>query len=142
MGKVSVFITAVAVCFFLLACGAPPKQPVTGADLVATAVAARYVVTVDNVREAGGRYEWTVNAVNGSDYAWRGTLYVKLVGPGNEIVESHDFKIDELVPPGGKTKGLKFTSEYAPSGKGGDIALLKAEVDVASYEEPSAAGSK
>jgi hypothetical protein len=138
MGKVSVSITAVLACFFLFACGAPPKQPVTGADLVATAVAARYVVTVDNVREAGGRYEWTVNAVNGSDYSWRGILYVKLVGPGNKIVESHDFKIDELVPPGGKTAGLKFTSEYAPSEKGGDIALLKAEVDVVSYKEPAA----
>jgi hypothetical protein len=141
MGKLSVFITAVLACFILFACGTPAKQPVTGADLVSTAVAARYVVTVDDVREAGDRYEWTVDAVNGSEYAWRGTLYVKLVGPGNEIVESHDFKIDELVPPGGKTTGLKFTSEYAPSEKGGDIALLKAEVDVASYKEPSAAGS-
>ena len=142
MGKVSVFITAVLACFFLLACGAPLKQPVTGADLVATAVAARYVVTVDDVREVGGRYDWTVSAVNGSDYAWRGTLYVKLVGPGNEIVERHDFTVDELVPPGGKTAGLKFTSEYAPLEKGGDIALLKAEVDVASYKEPPATGSK
>jgi hypothetical protein len=140
MGKVSVFITVVLACFFLLACGAPPKQPVTGADLVSTAVSARYVVTVDSVREVGGRYEWTVNALNGSEYAWRGTLYVKLVGPGNEIVESHDFKIDELVPPGGKTTGLKFTSDYAPTEQGGDIALLKAEVDVASYKE-STAGS-
>lgn len=137
MRKLSIFITAALACIVLLACGTPPKQPVTGADLVATAVAARYVVTVDSVREAGGRYEWTVNAVNGSEYSWRGTLYVKLVGPGNEIVESHDFKIDELVPPGGKTKGLKFTSDYAPSEKGGDIALLKAEVDVASYKEPA-----
>jgi hypothetical protein len=138
MGKVSVFITAVLACFFLLACGAPPKQPVTGADLVATAVSAHYVVTVDSVREVGGRYEWTVNALNGSEYAWRGTLYVKLVGPGNKIVESHDFKIDELVPSGGKTRGLKFTSDYAPTEQGGDIALLKAEVDVASYKEPTA----
>jgi hypothetical protein len=136
MGKLSVFVTGAVVCFILLACGAPPKQPVTGADLVATAVAARYVVTVDGVREADGRYEWTVSAVNGSDYAWKGTLYVKLVGAGNEIVESHDFKVDEMVPPGGKTAGLKFTSEYAPSEMGGDVTLLKAEVDVAYYEEP------
>ncbi len=142
MSKLSVFATAAIVCIVFLACGAPPKQPVTGADLVATAVAARYAVAVDDVREAGGRYEWTVSAVNGSDYAWKGTLYVKLVDAENEIVESHDFKVDEMVAPGGKTTGLKFTSEYAPSEMGGDVTLLKAEVDVAYYEEPSAGGTE
>ncbi|MEE9457875.1 MAG: hypothetical protein V3W11_12090 [bacterium] len=141
MDKLSVFVAAVIACFILLACGAPPKQPVTGADLVATAVAARYAVTVDDVREVDGRYEWTVSAVNGSGYTWKGTLYVKLVDAGNEIVESHDFKVDEMMPPGGKTTGLKFASEYAPSEMGGDITLLKAEVDVAYYEEPSAGGA-
>ncbi len=142
MDKLSVFVAAVIACFILLACGAPPKQPVTGADLVSTAVAAHYAVTVDGVREVDGRYEWTVSAVNGSGYTWKGTLYVKLVDAGNKIVESHDFMVDEMVPPGGKTTGLKFASEYAPSEMGGDITLLKAEVDVAYYEEPSAGGTE
>jgi hypothetical protein len=140
MAKLSVFVAAVIACFVLLACGAPPKQPVTGADLVSTAVAAHYAVAVDDVREVDGRYEWTVSAVNGSGYTWKGTLYVKLVDAGNKIVESHDFKVDEMMPPGGKKTGLKFTSEYAPSEMGGAITLLKAEVDVAYYEEPSAGG--
>jgi hypothetical protein len=137
MNKVSGLLTTAAIVFMLFGCGAPPKTPVTGADLVATAVAAHYAVNVDDVREADGRYEWTVSAVNGSDYSWKGTLYVKLVGAGNEIMESHDFKIDEMVPPGGKTSGLKFTSDHSPSEVGGDVELLKVEVDVAGYEEPA-----
>ena len=138
MGKAYFLLVAMLLGFIMLACGAPPKQPVTGADLVATAVAARYIVTVDDVEKVGDRYEWTVSAVNGSEYSWSGTLYIKLVGPGNEIVESHDFKMDELVAPAGKTKGLKFTSDYAPTEQGGDITALKAEVDVVDYKEPAA----
>ena len=137
MGKAYFLLVAMLLCFMMLACGAPPKQPVTGADLVATAVAARYVVIVDAVEKLGDRYEWTVSAVNGSEYSWRGTLYIKLVGPGSEIVESHDFKIDEMVAPAGKTKGLKFTSDYAPAEEGGDITALKAEVNVVDYKEPT-----
>ncbi len=142
MDKVSVLLTSAAVVLVLCGCGAPPKTPVTGADLVATAVAAHYSVNVDAVREAEGRYEWSVSAVNGSEYSWKGTLYVRLVGPANEIVESHDFKIDQMVPPGGKTSGLKFTSDHAPMERGGDIVSLKIEVDVAYYEEPAKAGGK
>jgi hypothetical protein len=142
MNKVSVLLTSAAVVLVLFGCGAPPKTPVTGADLVATAVAAHYSVNVDAVRETEGRYEWTVSAVNGSEYSWKGTLYVRLVGPANEIVESHDFKIDQMVPPGGKTSGLKFTSAHAPAERGGDIESLKIEVDVAYYEEPAKAGGE
>jgi len=126
-----------SVCAALCACGPKPAPPVTGADLVATAVAAHYEVNVDGVRKAGDEYEWAVSAVNGSEYSWRGTLYIKLVDAANEIVESHDFEIGDMVPPGGKTRGLKFTSAYAPVEKGGTVGALKAEVDVAGYEEPT-----
>ncbi len=142
MSKVSGLITIAVVGCIMAGCGTPSKPPVTGADLVATAVAARYVVNVDAVRETEGRYEWSVSAVNGSDYSWKGTLYVKLVGPGNEIAESHDFEVDEMVPPGGKTSGLKFTSDHGPVERGGDIESLKIEVDVAYYEEPAKTGGE
>ena len=128
-------------CFYLAlaGCGPKPKPPVSGADLVATAVAAHYEVNVDAVKEVGGEYEWIVTTVNGSDYAWKGTFYVKLVDAQNEIIESHDFPMSDLVPPGGKTGGLKFTSKYAPLEKGGTVAALKAEVDVTDYTEPGGA---
>ncbi len=142
MGKLFFTISTVAVCLALWACGPKTKPPVTGADLVATAVAAHYVVNVDDVKKVDGRYEWTVSAVNGSGYAWQGTFYVKLVDAEDKIVESHDFKVEEMVPPGGKTTGLKFTSKYAPSEMGGNVASLKAEVDVADYKEPSAGASR
>jgi hypothetical protein len=122
-------------CAALFACGPKPKPPVTGADLVATAVAAHYELRVDGVRKTDDGYEWVVSAFNGSDYYWSGTLYIKLVDATNEIIESHDFEIKNTVPPGGKTMGLKFTSPYAPVEKGGTVAALKAEVDVATYEE-------
>lgn len=142
MRKLILPVFTIAVCLAMWACAPKAKPPVTGADLVATAVAARYVINVDGVKEAGGRYEWTVSAVNGSDYAWKGTLYVKLVDAENEIIGSHDFEMNDMVPPGGKTTALKFTSEYAPSEMGGDVTMLKAEVDVTDYEEPSAHGSR
>jgi hypothetical protein len=142
MNKVFGLLTIAAVVLLLFGCGAPPKTPVTGADLVSTAVAAHYSVKVDAVRETEGRYEWTISAVNGSEYSWKGTLHVRLVGPADEIVESHEFKIDEMVPPGGKTSGLKFTSDHAPMERGGDIVSLKIEVDVAYYEEPAKAGGE
>jgi hypothetical protein len=104
---------------------------------VATAVAAHYQINVDGVRKADGGYEWVVSAVNGSEYSWKGTFYVKLVDASNEILESHDFEVKDMVPPGGKTRGLKFSSPYAPVEKGGTVASLKAEVDVAGYEEPT-----
>jgi hypothetical protein len=135
MAKVSFTTLTVVICLALWACGPKAKPPVTGADLVATAVAARYVVDVDDVKEVDGRYEWTVSAVNGSDYAWKGTFYVKLVDAENEIVESHDFDMGEMVPPGGKTTGLQFTSKYAPSDMDGAVTMLKAEVDVTDYKE-------
>jgi hypothetical protein len=132
------FVTiGILACAAFFACGPKPKPPVTGADLVATAVAAHYEVNVDGVRKAGDGYDWVVSAVNGSEYAWQGTLYVKLVDGANEILESHDFEIQDMVPPGGKTRGLKFNSPYAPVEKGGTVAALKAEVDVANYEEPA-----
>lgn len=133
-----IFVTiGVLACAALFACGSKPQPPVTGADLVATAVAAHYEINVDGVKKADNGYEWVVTAVNGSEYSWAGTLYVKLVDGANEILESHDFEMKDMVPPGGKTKGLKFTSPYAPVEKGGTVAALKAEVDVANYEEPA-----
>jgi len=105
-------------------------------------VAAHYVVDVDDVKEADGGYEWTVTAVNRSDYSWKGTFYVKLVNVDDEIVESHDFEMRDMVPPGGWTAGLKFTSRYAPTEMDGDISLVKAEVDVTAYEEPTESGAR
>ncbi|UCH77594.1 MAG: hypothetical protein JSU81_07615 [Candidatus Coatesbacteria bacterium] len=134
-----VYVTAAVVAgAALLACGPKPQPPVTGADLVATAVAARYLVKVDGVTETDGRYKWAVSAVNGSEYAWRGTLSLKLVDTSNRILESHDFEIEEMAPPGHKTTGLTFTSDLAPVERGGEVARLKAEVNVAEYEEPAA----
>lgn len=137
MRKISCMAAVVLAGATLVACGPKPQPPVTGADLVATAVAARYLVVVDGVVETGGRYKWTVSAVNGSEYAWRGTLSLKLVDASNRILESHDFEIAEMAPPGHKTAGLTFTSDFAPVERGGDVARLKAEVNVAEYEEPS-----
>jgi hypothetical protein len=139
VGKIIGVSLAVAACLylFLAGCGPKPKPPVTGADLVATAVAAKYRVNVDGVKEVGGEYEWTVSAVNGSEYSWKGTLYVELVNAANEIIESHDFEIKEMVAPGDRTRGLKFTSRYAPLEKGGTVEALKVEVDVADYREPA-----
>lgn len=124
----------------LVSCGPKPQPPVTGADLVATAVAARYQVKVDGVTMTDGRYKWTVSAVNGSEYAWRGTLSLKLIDASNRILESHDFEIAELAPPGHKTAGLTFTSDLAPVERGGGVTRLKAEVNVVAYEEPSGGG--
>jgi hypothetical protein len=135
--KIICVTIGILACAAFFACGPKPQPPVTGADLVATAVAAHYEVNVDGVRKADGGYEWVVSAVNGSEYSWQGTLYVKLVDAANEILESHDFEMKDMVPPGGKAKGLKFTSPYAPVEKGGTVAALKAEVDVVTYEEPA-----
>jgi hypothetical protein len=129
-------MTGVLAWAALCACGPKPQPPVTGADLVATAVAARYLVTVNAVTKADGHYKWAVSAVNGSEYAWRGTLSLKLVDASNRILESHEFEIAEMAPPGHKTAGLTFTSDLAPVERGGDVARLKAEVNVAEYEEP------
>ena len=142
MHRLSAIVACILVCGALLACGAKPEPPVTGADLVATAVAAHYEVEVDDVKETDGGYEWTVTAVNRSDYSWKGTFYVKLVNVEDEIVESHDFEMRDMVPPGGRTAGLKFTSQYAPTEMDGEISLVKAEVDVADYEEPSESGTR
>ncbi len=121
------------------ACGPKPKSPVSGADLVATAVAAHYTARVDGVvpREGGG-YDWSVSALNGSDYSWKGTLTIKLVNARNEVIEGHDFPIAEMVPPLGKTSGLRFTSAHAPLERAGDVAQLKVEVNVTDYREPAA----
>ena len=137
MRKIIYVTTGVLVCAALFACGPKPDPPVSGADLVATAVAAHYEVNVDGVRKSEDGYEWNVSAVNGSEYSWMGTFYVKLVDASNVIIESHDFEIRDMVPPGGKTSGLKFASQYAPLEKGGTVAALKAEVDVTAYKEPA-----
>ena len=137
MRKIICVTTGVLACAALFACGPKPKSPVSGADLVATAVAAHYEVNVDGVRKSEDGYEWNVSAVNGSEYSWMGTFYVKLVDASNVIIESHDFEIRDMVPPGGKTSGLKFASQYAPLEKGGTVAALKAEVDVTAYKEPA-----
>jgi hypothetical protein len=142
MRRLSVVVACISVCGVLLACGSRPEPPVTGADLVATAVAAHYSVNVDDVSKTDGDYEWTVTAVNRSDYSWKGTFYVKLVNVEDEIVESHDFDMPDMVPPGGRTAGLKFTSRYAPTEMDGEISLVKAEVDVTAYEEPSESGTR
>jgi hypothetical protein len=142
MHRLSAIVACISVCGVLLACGSRPEPPVTGADLVATAVAAHYGVDVDEVKKADGGYEWTVTAVNRSDYSWKGTFYVKLVNVEDEIVESHDFEMRDMVPPGGRTAGLRFTSQYAPTEMDGEISLVKAEVDVAGYEEPSESGAR
>lgn len=142
MHRLSAVVACIMFCGILLACGPRPEPPVTGADLVATAVAAHYRVDVDDVRQVDGGYEWTVTAVNHSDYSWKGTFYVKLVNVDNEIVESHDFEIRDMVPPGGRTTGLTFTSQYAPTRMNGEISLVKAEVHVADYEEPLEGGTR
>jgi hypothetical protein len=120
------------------ACGKGPasRPPISGADLVANAVSSRYNVVVDGVQPAaGGAYEWTVTAVNGSAYSWKGTLTLKLVDEANRVLESHDVPISTLVPPGGRNEGLKFTSRHRPLDAGGDVAALKVEVNVTEYKE-------
>jgi len=131
----STWLLTVAVAVILSACGPKPKSPVSGADLVAPAVAGGYSVVVDNVTPAGSAYDWTISAVNGSPYSWRGTLIVKFVDGENKIIESHEFPIDQMVPPGGKTTGLKFSSTHRPLERNGDVAAFKVEVNVADYKE-------
>ncbi len=123
-----------------VSCGHGSKPPITGADLVATAVSARYVVSVDSVTPTADGFEWLVTAANGSAYTWRGTLYIRLVDTANKIIQTEEFAVPKMVPPGGKTASLKFQSPYAPAEMGGVVARIKVEVDVAAYEEPPAAG--
>jgi hypothetical protein len=132
-------VVALGLSFALAGCGSKPKPPISGADLVATAVAAHYVITIDDVSEEGDVYKWTISARNGSSYPWMGTLYIRLVDDNNEIIESHDFEIAEMVPPNGNTSGLTFESKYLPMQMGGEVAALKAEVDVVKYEEEGGA---
>jgi hypothetical protein len=127
---------AVTAAVLLAACGPKPKSPVSGADLVAPVVAGGYSIVVDNVVPAGAAYDWTISAVNGSPYSWKGTLIVKLVDGQNKILESHEFPVDAMVPPSGKTSGLKFNSPHRPLEQNGDVAALKVEVNIADYKEP------
>jgi len=134
-------LTSLVAAALLAACSPKAeKPPVSGADLVATAVAAHYGVRVDAVVPNGSRFDWSVTAANNSEYGWKGTLTVKLVDAANIILESHDFPIAEMVPPGGTTGGLTFNSAFAPVERGGKVARLKVEVNVADYVEPPAAG--
>lgn len=130
------WLLAVAALVVMAACGPKPKPPISGADMVAPSIAAGYSVVVDNVTPVGSVYEWTLTAVNGSSYSWRGTLSVKFVDSQNKIIESHDFEIDQIVPPGGKTMGLKVCSKHLPLERSGDVAAFKVEVNVADYKEP------
>lgn len=129
-------LLVMAATVFLAACGPRPKPPISGADLVAPAIAGGYSIVVDNVTPVGSVHEWTLTAVNGSSYSWRGTLIVKFVDGQNKIIESHDFAIDQMVPPGGKTMGLKVCSKHLPLERSGDVAAFKVEVNVADYKEP------
>jgi len=119
------------------ACGPKAPPPVSGADLVANAVAAHYDVRVDRVDRQNQDFLWTITATNRSGYAWRGTLIIKLVDAANNVVGTHEFPINEMTPAGGVTPGLTFVSPDAPVERGGRVARLKVEVSVAAYEEPA-----
>lgn len=127
---------AILISVIFTACGPKPTPPISGADLVANAVAAHYEVRVDRIDRTPTGFEWTLTAINHSEYAWRGKLIVKFLDASNKIVGSQSFTITEMVPPGGTTSGLRFVSAEGPVERGGRVARLKVEVDVTEYKEP------
>lgn len=130
-------IMAVGVMVVIAGCGTSSKNPpISGADIVAPAIAARYVVAIQSVTPAGDGYDWNLNALNGSEYTWKGTLTVKLLDSQKKILEQHDFPVPAMVAPGGTTSNLKFHSKLAPQDMGGTVTGIKVEVDVLGYEEP------
>jgi hypothetical protein len=125
------------VTFVYYGCGGgDEKPPLAGADFVSVIVSSHYYVEPIRVDAVGAEYEWHLRAENRSDYAWTGTLVLKLVTADDRILESHEFPMDHMVEPDEVHEDLKFVSEYDIADRGGPVRKIKVEVNAVDYIEP------
>ncbi|UCE28245.1 MAG: hypothetical protein JSW52_05735 [Candidatus Coatesbacteria bacterium] len=131
----AVVVSILAVAYF--GCGAgDEKPPLGGADFVSVIVSTHYYVEPIRIDAVGGEYEWHLRAENRSEYAWTGTLVLKLVTADDLILESHEFPMDHMVEPGEVHEDLKFVSKYNIADRGGQVSKIKVEVNATDYIEP------
>lgn len=116
--------------------GGGEKPPLAGTDFVSVIVSSHYYVEPIRVDAVGDEYEWHLRAENRSEYAWTGTLVLKLVTTNDRILESHEFPMDHMVEPGEVHENLKFVSEYDIADRGGPVRKIKVEVNATDYIEP------
>jgi hypothetical protein len=121
-----------------LGCGGNGEKPLTGADFVSVIVANHYRVEPVRIDAVENGYEWHLRAENASDYAWKGTLVLKLVTTEDRILETHEFPMDRMVEPGETHEDLTFLSEYDIADRGGPVRKIKVEVNATDYIEPEA----
>jgi hypothetical protein len=134
--RIAIVFVSILVVGYYGCGGGDEKPPLAGTDFVSVIVSSHYSVEPIRVDAVGAEYEWHLRAENRSDYAWTGTLVLKLVTADDRILESHDFPMGHMVEPGEVHEDLKFVSEYDIADHGGPVTKIKVEVNAVDYIEP------